>query len=150
MRRVFMGVIVLVAVMQLIPVNRVNPAVVDPIVFADPAVEAIAKKGCYDCHSNVTAWPWYSYIAPVSWVVVHHVEEGRARLNFSDIAMTLSHGGEGGEPHPPAEILEHTQEEMERGSMPPAYYRLTHPEANLTTEEQTKLLEGIRQALAGQ
>jgi len=149
MRRVLMGLIVLVVVIQFVPVTRDNPPAADPIVFADPAVEAIAKKGCYDCHSNVNEWPWYAYVAPVSWVVVHHVEEGRAVINFSDIAMTLAHGGEHGGPHPVEEILEHSEEEMERGSMPPAYYQLTHPASKLTAEEQAQLLAGIRQALAG-
>lgn len=149
MRRLLYGVILLVVAIQFIPVDRTLPPVTDAIVFTDPAAEAIAKKACYDCHSNVNEWPWYSYVAPVSWVVVHHVEEGRATLNFSDIATTLAHGGHNGEPHPVSEILEHADEEMERGSMPPSYYQLTHPASKLTDAEKAQLLAGIEQALAG-
>src|SRR5580658_3525732 len=49
-----------------------------------PAVAALLKNSCYDCHSFQTRWPWYSYVAPVSWLVARDVTAGRAALNFSD------------------------------------------------------------------
>ena len=50
----------------------------------DPQIGAILDRSCQDCHSNRTAWPWYSHIAPVSWVISKHVNEGREVLDFSE------------------------------------------------------------------
>ena len=67
---------------QLYPVARTNPPVTAD--FSGPAeVKAVLKTACYDCHSNETRWPWYSYVAPLSWLVTHDVEEGRAEFNLS-------------------------------------------------------------------
>ena len=65
-RRLIVGLIVLIAVIQFVPVQRTNPVAPDPGGFADPQAEAIARRTCYDCHSNQTIWPWYAYVAPVS------------------------------------------------------------------------------------
>lgn len=140
-RRIIAGAIVIFAVMQIIPVNRTNPPVVEKVVFADPNAERIAQMACYDCHANDNTWPWYSYVAPVSWVVVHHVDEGRSKLNFSDVAATMA-SEEGGE------IAEEAVETIQEGEMPPAYYLLTHPHANLSAADKATLIAGLQQALA--
>jgi hypothetical protein len=49
-----------------------------------PEVSAILDRSCQDCHSNSTRWPWYSNVAPASWFLIDHVNEGRQHLNFSD------------------------------------------------------------------
>ena len=69
---------------QFIQVNRTNPTF-NPKdeIQASKKVIAILKKACYDCHSNETVWPWYSKIAPFSWSIVRHVNNGRAYVNFS-------------------------------------------------------------------
>jgi len=67
---------------QFVPVDRDNPTVTADLV-APPAVRKILKRSCFDCHSNETNWPWYSYVAPVSWYVTDDVSEGRRHLNFS-------------------------------------------------------------------
>jgi len=67
---------------QLWPVDRSNPPV-EADLDAPDEVKAILKRACYDCHSNETRWPWYSYVAPISWRVADHVHEGRRELNFS-------------------------------------------------------------------
>ena len=70
-------------VAQLVPVARTNPPETSPLqIPAD--VEPILQKACYDCHSNKTKWPWYSGVAPLSWWIVDHVNEGRRELNFSE------------------------------------------------------------------
>ena len=152
-RRLIVGFIVLIALIQFIPVQHSNPPAADPVVFADPKAEAIAKRSCYDCHSNQTTWPWYSYIAPFSWYTINHVEEGRARLNFSDVAATLAQprrerGGEGGEQQTTADLAEHSAETIDRGSMPPSYYTLIHKDAILSAADKEALIAGINQALA--
>src|SRR5262249_7836376 len=72
-----------VVAMQLVPVGRDNPPV-DADLDAPPDVKAILHRACYDCHSNETHWPWYAYVAPVSWLVAGDVRDGRHQLNFSE------------------------------------------------------------------
>ncbi len=152
-RRILMGLIFILGLIQFVPVTRSNPPVVDGIVFTDPQALAIAKKACFDCHSNETVWPWYASVAPLSWWTIHHVDEGRAALNFSDIASTIAHSthhhdadAEG--PVTGANLAEHAHEHIENGEMPPAYYTLIHSDARLTDLEKKALIEGITQALA--
>ena len=85
-----LGIIVLIglvlfALIQLVPYGRShkNPPVVQEPNW-DAQTRAIAKKACFDCHSNEVVWPWYSNIAPVSWLVQRDVDEGRRHLNFSE------------------------------------------------------------------
>lgn len=142
-RRMLAGAIVLFGVIQLIPVNRTNPPVVDKVVFSDPATERIAQIACYDCHTNDNTWPWYSYVAPVSWVVVDHVNEGRSELNFSDVAGMMANE----ESEERGEIVQEAIETVQEGEMPPAYYLLTHPQAKLSDADKATLLSGLKQAL---
>jgi hypothetical protein len=152
-RRVLYGLIIVIALIQFVPVQRTNPAAPDPVVFADPQAEAIARRACYDCHSNQTVWPWYANIAPVSWYVVHHVDEGRTAYNFSDVAETLAnsnqhhHAGEDAhEPITVATLIEHASEHISEGEMPPSYYTLIHRDAVLSDADKATLIAGIKQA----
>jgi hypothetical protein len=52
-----------------------------------PQTAAVLDRACNDCHSNQTRWPWYTNVAPVSWFVINHVNEGRRKMNFSDWAQ---------------------------------------------------------------
>ncbi len=90
-------------------------------------------NACYGCHSNEVEWRWYSNIAPVSWAITDHVEEGRDQVNFSEFAADPSDADE-------------TIEVIEEGSMPPAYYAAfgLHPEANLSDAEIAELVAGLR------
>jgi hypothetical protein len=121
----------LLLLIQLIPYGRqhTNPPVTAEPTWPDPAVRALAVRACFDCHSNESVWPWYSNIAPVSWLVQSHVEEARSILNFS----TWSPGQGAGEA---AEVI------LE-GEMPPAYYRLMHATARLSPAEAAQLAEGL-------
>src|SRR6478736_5462202 len=81
-----LGLLLAVVAIQLVPYgpSRVNPAVAGEPAWDSPATRALAKQACFDCHSNETEWPAYSSVAPVSWLVQHDVDEGRAVLNFSE------------------------------------------------------------------
>jgi hypothetical protein len=116
---VLAGLFVLI---QLVPAGRSNPPATAPLA-ADAEVEAVLRRACYDCHSNETVWPWYAYVAPVSWLVVHDVDEGRAELNFS-------HWGEY-KPGKRMSAAEEVVEQAEQGEMPLAAYVRLHPEARL-------------------
>ena len=81
-KMVLVFAVVLFVAIQLVPVDRSNPPV-EADLEAPEAVTAVLRTACYDCHSNETHWPWYSYVAPVSWLVAHDVEEARSEFSFS-------------------------------------------------------------------
>ncbi|WP_269523960.1 heme-binding domain-containing protein [Coraliomargarita parva] len=114
---------------QLVPAERSNPPVLADFDGPD-AVKEILRTSCYDCHSNETVWPWYSYVAPVSWSVAEHVREAREELNFSDWA---SFRGD-------AHLMEEIYEETKEGHMPIGSYLRMHPGAKLS-EAQLAVLK---------
>jgi hypothetical protein len=117
-------------VIQFVSINRTNPPVEGD--FRAPAeVLSVLRRACYDCHSNETVWPWYSRIAPVSWVIARDVREGRAALNFS----TLS----GLSAKKQAEAVHESWSEVEEGKMPTWFYWALHPEARLSPADQSLL-----------
>jgi hypothetical protein len=119
-----------VAAMQFVPVARSNPPV-EADVPAPPNVRAILRHACYDCHSNETVWPWYTRVAPFSWLVVRDVREGRAELNFSTWDRLSAR-----------QQIKHLQEswkEVAAGEMPPWYYVGIHPDAMLSLEDRAAL-----------
>ena len=101
--------VVLGAAIQFVPVARTNPPVTGDIP-APPEIKTLLRNACYDCHSHETVWPWYSRVAPVSWLVAHDVEEGREHLNFS--AWTDY------KPLKQSVLLAGAAEEIEEGEMP--------------------------------
>jgi len=120
---------------QLVPVKRTNPPVVADL-EAPPEVGAVLHAACYDCHSHQTRWPWYSRVAPVSWLVASDVEEARGKLNFSTWG-TL-------EPRRQENLMDDIREEVEAGEMPLLMYRLAHPAARLDDRQRATLLAWAR------
>jgi hypothetical protein len=117
---------------QAVPVERSNPPVRGDLV-APPAVREVLRSGCYDCHSNQTRWPWYSALAPVSWLIQRDVMVGRRRLNFSEWTEYAS------DPETAAQKLRRIAESVEDGNMAPLHYRALHPGAQLTRAERSLL-----------
>lgn len=117
---------------QLVPHGRdhVNPPLVSEPEWSSSRVRELAVKACFDCHSNETEWPWYSNIAPISWLVQRDVEEGRDGLNWSE----WEEGEQDGED---------MVETIVDGEMPPLRYELAHPEARLTDGEVRQLMQGL-------
>jgi hypothetical protein len=120
-----------VVVAQLVPVSRTNPPVEAEIVVV-PEVRALLRRACWDCHSHETVWPWYAWVAPVSWLVAHDVNHAREELDFSRF--------EAYEPKKQQKKLGEIGEEVEEGHMPLWYYVLLHPEARLGNEERRRLI----------
>jgi hypothetical protein len=84
--RILIGTVVVLGLLSVIfPIERTNPPVTGEI-EAPEEVMAILHRSCFDCHSNETKWPWYSYVAPVSWLVAKDVRDGRGHINFSEWA----------------------------------------------------------------
>jgi hypothetical protein len=115
---------------QFIPVDRTNPSV-ETEVPATPEVREVLRRACYDCHSNETVWPWYSRIAPVSWLIARDVHEGRDDLNFSTWNRLSS--------KKQLKALRESWEEVQEGEMPPWFYLPPHPEAYLSDSDRTLL-----------
>jgi cbb3-type cytochrome oxidase cytochrome c subunit len=135
-----LGFLVLVVAIQFIPVETANPPVESDIPTS-PAVKAILRSACYDCHSHETVWPWYSHIAPISWLLARDVREGRAELNFStwNRYSTQQH----------VKKLKESWEEVREGEMPPWYYLPVHREAQLSAADRTLLEQWARTSTEG-
>lgn len=98
-----------------------------------PAVAALLKEVCYDCHSYETRWPWYSYVAPFSYPLVGHVNDARDRLNFSDWPHM--------DPARARKKLKHIADAVDSGEMPLRQYTWLHPRARLDQTQRQLLTE---------
>lgn len=132
-KRVVVCAVVLLVVAQLVPANHHNPGT-DPqrSIFAKeqvPApVQTVFRRSCANCHSNETEWPWYSYIAPASWIIADDVHSARKKMNLSEWADYPANKRE--------EKLEEICEQLTDGDMPDAKYLLVHRNARLTSQER--------------
>jgi len=126
-RVIVIVIIVLLIGIQFVPISKTNPPVSGEINAPEEVME-ILSTSCYDCHSNETVWPWYSNIAPFSWLVAYDVNEAREEINFSE---WLSYS-----PEDQADYVEEIWEEIEEGEMPLWYYLILHSEAELSDEQK--------------
>jgi hypothetical protein len=129
------AILALFLFIQAIPVERNNPPVTERI-EAPPEVQTLLRRACMDCHSNETFWPWYSGVAPISWLTARDVREGREHLNLS--TWDRYDAGER------AELFDEMAEVVEEGEMPMKMYLPLHPEARLTAEERALLVRWAR------
>jgi hypothetical protein len=133
----FIGLpLALLLLIQLVPYGKdhSNPPVVLDAPWASAQAREVAVRACYDCHSNETVWPWYSRVAPASWLVYKDVVEGREELNFSEWGY-----GE--------QEIEEIGKVIAEGEMPPWQYLLPRPGARLSAADIALLsysLPGIK------
>ena len=140
MGRKLVGLVALViAGVQLIPVDRSNPVEASHAIYASepvPAsVRAIFEDSCKNCHSNQTAWPWYSYVAPLSWIIANDVHSGRRHLNLSEWSA-----------YPPEkreQKLDDICDEVTNGEMPDGKYLLIHRKARLTQPQRESVCDWV-------
>jgi hypothetical protein len=130
-----LSIVGLLVLIQLVPYGRDHT---NPPASAEPAwdsarTRALADAACFDCHSNETRWPWYTNVAPFSWLTQNDVDNGREALNFSEWDR-------------PQEA-EELAEVISDGEMPPWYYRLLHSAADLSDREKQQLIDGLRATL---
>lgn len=142
-RRLVAGVLVAIlaiaVLIQFIPYGRAHdnpPALAEPS-WNSSQTRALAARACFDCHSNQTSCPWYSNVAPMSWLVQHDVDEGRQKLNYSEWGTHREQADE-------------AAEAVREGKMPPRLYLLMHPEATLSDAEKQQLVEGLIATLGGE
>ena len=134
---------VIFATIQVLPVSRAKPetdpsATVAEIASPPSEVKALLQRCCADCHSHETRWPWYSKVAPVSWLTAVHVNDGRARLNFSCWAET--------DAVKRRVQLEGMVKAVDDGYMPPSSYQWLHRDAVLSDAEKKLLTTWLRSA----
>lgn len=128
------AVVLLSAVaIQFIPYGKdhTNPPVMSEVQWDSPRTQELFNRACADCHSNETKYPWYSKIAPVSWLIAHDIEEGREKMNVSMIGVQ------------PKNKLKDAADEVKEGEMPIPPYLIAHPEARLSDTEKKELAEGL-------
>lgn len=124
-------------IIQFIPTDKINQPINDSVNFiqvekSPPKVAELLKNACYDCHSNETVYPKYAYIAPISWFVKDHVNEGREHLNFS---VWKTYNKELKE-----SMLNKTIQTLKSKTMPLPVYIVYHKEANITDAERMVLI----------
>lgn len=130
--RLALGAVLALLAIQFIPYghDRVNPPVVAEPAWDSPRTRELAHRACFDCHSNESRWPWYSNVAPISWLIQKDVVDGRRHLNFSEWDRPQRHARE-------------ASEELMDGEMPPALYLPLHAEARLSDAEKAELRTGL-------
>jgi len=129
--------------LQVIPVDRSNPPVIESrTIFASEALPAkvgmVLRRSCADCHSNETRWPWYSYVAPTSWIVAHDVHAARRQMNLSEWAGYSQKKKE--------ERLNGICEQVVNGDMPEGKYALIHRRARVSDEERAAICQWVERA----
>jgi Haem-binding domain len=135
-----LGMVGVLVGIQLVPAKRTNQRT-NVVLGAPPQVAETLRRACYDCHSNETRWPWYSAVAPLSWLIVHDVTLGRKEVNFSEWGNYF--------PATRRHKLEWIGRAIRQENMPPWQYRLMHPAARLTDTDRSALERWIESELAG-
>ena len=138
-RNILLGIVGLFVVIQLVPYGRDHS---NPPVTAEPEWDSaqtrdLAVVACFDCHSNETAWPWYTNVAPMSWLVQRDVDEGRETLNFSEWDQ------------PQSDEIDEIGNIILEGEMPPLQYTLIHRAASLSDEDTQALVDGLEATMKG-
>jgi hypothetical protein len=120
---------------QLVPVGRDhnNPPVKYEPAWDTPRTEKLVRDACFDCHSNETRWPWYSNVAPMSWLVYHDVVKARSRFNFNDLTPDVARNWVG------EMVLK-----IRNNAMPPMRYSALHGEARFSTAERQEIIDGLQ------
>jgi mono/diheme cytochrome c family protein len=131
-------VLFLMLAIQFVPYgrNHVNPPVLAEPAWDSPTTRALFVRACADCHSNQTVWPWYSSVAPVSWLVTKDVVDGRAAFNVSEWGRANNEGDD-------------AAETVQEGEMPLWFYVPLHPQAALSPDERAQLITGLSATFGG-
>jgi mono/diheme cytochrome c family protein len=131
--KLVIGAVVVAIAIQFIPYGKTytNPPIMSEPKWDSPQTKVLFDKACANCHSNETTYPWYSKVAPISWLVASDIEEGRAHFNVSMWGIQRKNKGD------------EAAKETRSGDMPPWFYLPTHPEAKLTDLQTKELISGL-------
>jgi len=131
--KILAAVVVATVAIQFIPYgkDRTNPSIISEPKWDSPRTKELFDNACANCHSHQTTYPWYTSIAPVSWLIQRDVVEGREHFNVSAWGAQKKNEGED------------AAKELREGEMPPWFYLPTHPEARLTDTQKQELISGL-------
>ena len=134
LRLTLIGIVALFVLIQLVPKRVSNPSVKAEPPWDSPRTRQLAVTACFNCHSNQTHVAWFERVAPLSWWIAHHVDEGRHELNFSEFDPNHHRSGQ---------KIAH---EIVEGSMPPASYTWfgMHGNAKLSAADLEALEKGLQ------
>ena len=132
LKKIVLGALAVFVVIQFVPYgrNHSNPPVSAEPKWNRPDTRETFVRACGNCHSNETTWPWYSHVAPVSWLVQHDVDEARANFNISRWGSDDNEG-------------DHAARMLRKNRMPPRTYLAAHPEARLSEAEKRQFIVGL-------
>lgn len=138
LKNISIAIVFILLIIQSIRIDKSTEPIDDKtdfisVIKPNAEVSDILKKSCYDCHSNQPVYPWYSNVAPVSWWIKNHINEGSHHLNFS-VWETYSLKRKNHK-------LEECIEMVEEDEMPMSSYTLMHKEAKLSQEQKVQLVE---------
>ena len=139
---ILVALVVGFALFQLTNPPRTNPPVLSDLMAVSappPQVAAMLHAACYDCHSSETRWPWYSHVAPMSWLIAGDVQEGRGHLNLSDWPDDSERA---------IKRLEDMSDEIGSGEMPLKKYTNIHADARLTESQRKELTDWLDEEAA--
>lgn len=133
-QRILLAIFVLIILIQFVPYgrNHTNPQVVAEPQWDSGKTRRLVKRACFDCHSNETVWPWYSHVAPVSWLIQRDVEEARSKLNFSEWNRREQEADE-------------AAKMVRNGEMPLWFYLPLHPEAKMSAADKDTLIRKLQE-----
>jgi hypothetical protein len=136
MKKAFKWALLILVAIQLVPFghSHANPPITQEPRWDSPQTRALVRRACFDCHSNETVWPWYSNVAPFSWLNQRDVNDGRRHLNFSTWGTPQKHAGD-------------VANQLRLDKMPLWFYLPLHPAARLTSAEKQELIEGAEMSL---
>lgn len=120
---------------QLVPIGRDhnNPTGGTEPAWDSPRTQELVQAACYDCHSNQTEWPWYSNVAPMSWLVYTDVVRARDVFNFNELTPEQGKG-----------MVNLMVQQVTEIKMPPLQYQAIHPEARFSKAERQAIIEGLK------
>jgi len=132
-KTIAVAVVALAVGIQFIPYGKdhTNPPLMSEPQWDSPRTQELFNRACADCHSHETKYPWYSNIAPVSWLVMHDIDEGREHFNVSMWGIQKKNEGDD------------AAKEVREGEMPMWFYTIPHPEARLSDSEKKELISGL-------
>lgn len=144
MKKILVVILVAFIIIQFFPIDKTNKPVDKGMDFLQikktpSQISKLINNSCYDCHSDETKYPWYANIAPASWWVKNHINEGRKHLNFSTFAMY--------EPKRQINKMEECVEMLQKHEMPLESYYLGHQDAKLSDSERQELIQYFKREI---
>jgi hypothetical protein len=139
-KKILLVILVVFVVIQFIQPARNDsgqmlPTDISKVFIVPENVQAALKTSCYDCHSNNTHYPWYSFIQPGAWLMASHIKEGKADLNFNEFGNYTERKQQN--------KLRAIGKSIDDGSMPIPAYTMIHTDAKLTKDQKALVLDWI-------